>query len=30
MKYLAMYEPERPLLWLSDFLKEKSKELEGA
>ncbi|KAF2716737.1 hypothetical protein K431DRAFT_298393 [Polychaeton citri CBS 116435] len=29
MKYLAVYEPEKPLLWLSDFLKERSKEVEG-
>lgn len=30
MKYLAVYEPEKPLLWLSEFLKERSKEVEGA
>lgn len=29
MKYLAAYEPEKPLQWLSDFLKERSKEVEG-
>ena len=29
MKYLAVYEPEKPLSWLSDFLKERSKEVEG-
>lgn len=29
MKYLAVYEPEKPLLWLSEFLKERSKEVEG-
>ncbi|KAM0712426.1 hypothetical protein Q7P37_011522 [Cladosporium fusiforme] len=30
MKYLAVYEPEKPLLWLSEFLKERSKEVEGS
>jgi COMPASS component SDC1 len=30
MKYLAVYEPEKPLLWLSEFLKDRSKEVEGA
>ncbi|OQO00350.1 hypothetical protein B0A48_13697 [Cryoendolithus antarcticus] len=30
MKYIAMYEPEKPLLWLSDFLRDRSRELEGA
>lgn len=29
MKHLAVYEPEKPLLWLSEFLKERSKEVEG-
>ena len=29
MKYLAVYEPEKPLLWLSEFLKDRSKEIEG-
>ena len=29
MKYLAVYEPEKPLLWLADFLKDRSKEVEG-
>jgi COMPASS component SDC1 len=29
MKYIAAYEPEKPLLWLSEFLKERSKEVEG-
>ena len=29
MKYLAAYEPEKPLLWLSDFLRDRSKEVEG-
>lgn len=29
MKYLAVYEPEKPLEWLSNFLKERSKEVEG-
>jgi COMPASS component SDC1 len=30
MKYLAVYEPEKPLLWLSEFLKDRSKEIEGS
>ncbi|KAI9710133.1 MAG: hypothetical protein M1820_002935 [Bogoriella megaspora] len=30
MKYLAVYEPEKPLKWLADFLSEKSREIEGA
>ncbi|KAM3419857.1 hypothetical protein BST61_g3186 [Cercospora zeina] len=30
MKYLVVYEPEKPLEWLSNFLKERSKEVEGA
>lgn len=30
MKYLAVYEPEKPLLWLSDFLRDRSKEVEGS
>ncbi|OQN99422.1 hypothetical protein B0A48_14399 [Cryoendolithus antarcticus] len=30
MKYIAMYEPEKPLLWLSEFLRDRSRELEGA
>ncbi|KAK3716648.1 hypothetical protein LTR37_006278 [Vermiconidia calcicola] len=29
MKYLAAYEPEKPLQWLSDFLRDRSKEVEG-
>ncbi|KAI7300847.1 hypothetical protein KC315_g16950 [Hortaea werneckii] len=29
MKHLAMYEPEKPLLWLADFLRDRSKEVEG-
>ncbi len=29
MKYLAAYEPEKPLLWLSEFLRDRSKEVEG-
>ncbi|EMC95368.1 hypothetical protein BAUCODRAFT_25412 [Baudoinia panamericana UAMH 10762] len=29
MKYLAVYEPEKPLLWLSEFLRDRSKEVEG-
>ena len=29
MKHLAAYEPEKPLLWLADFLRDKSKEVEG-
>lgn len=29
MKRLAVDEPEKPLLWLSQFLREKSKEVEG-
>lgn len=29
MKYLAVYEPEKPLLWLADFLRDRSKEIEG-
>nr|POF11692.1 set1 complex component sdc1 [Quercus suber] len=28
MKYLAAYEPEKPLLWLADFLRDRSKEVE--
>lgn len=27
MKHLAVYEPEKPLLWLADFLRDKSKEI---
>lgn len=30
MKHLAVYEPEKPLAWLSEFLAEKSREVEGA
>ena len=30
MKYLAAYEPEKPLQWLSQFLGERSREVEGA
>ncbi|KAK1007455.1 hypothetical protein LTS01_002683 [Friedmanniomyces endolithicus] len=29
MKYLAMQEPDKPLLWLSEFLRDRSKEVEG-
>lgn len=29
MKYLAVYEPEKPLAWLADFLAKRSKEVEG-
>lgn len=29
MKYLAAHEPAKPLEWLGDFLKERSKEVEG-
>lgn len=29
MKYLAVYEPEKPLQWLADFLRDRSKEVEG-
>ncbi|KAK5172014.1 uncharacterized protein LTR77_003651 [Saxophila tyrrhenica] len=29
MKHLAAYEPEKPLLWLSEFLKDRSREVEG-
>jgi len=29
MKYLAVYEPDKPLLWLADFLRDRSKEVEG-
>jgi COMPASS component SDC1 len=29
MKYLAVYEPEKPLKWLSEFLEKRSKEVEG-
>jgi COMPASS component SDC1 len=29
MKHLAAHEPEKPLLWLADFLRDKSKEVEG-
>ena len=28
MKYLAVYEPEKPLMWLADFLRDRSKEVE--
>ncbi|KAG8627199.1 hypothetical protein KVT40_004682 [Elsinoe batatas] len=30
MKYLAAYEPEKPLKWLSEFLAKRSGEIEGA
>ena len=30
MKYLAAYEPEKPLKWLSEFLARKSAEIEGS
>ncbi|QIW96413.1 hypothetical protein AMS68_001931 [Peltaster fructicola] len=29
MKYLAMHEPEKPLAWLAEFLKDRSKQVEG-
>ena len=29
MKYLSVYEPEKPLMWLSEFLRDRSKEAEG-
>ncbi|KJX92592.1 dpy-30 domain-containing protein [Zymoseptoria brevis] len=29
MKYVAAYEPEKPLMWLSEFLAQRSKEVEG-
>jgi COMPASS component SDC1 len=29
MKYLAAYEPEKPLAWLADFFLQRSKEVEG-
>lgn len=29
MKAIAMQEPDKPLLWLSEFLKERSQEVEG-
>ena len=29
MKHVAAYEPKKPLLWLSEFLRERSKEVEG-
>jgi len=29
MKHLAAYEPEKPLMWLSEFLRDRSKEVEG-
>ncbi|KAK4565409.1 hypothetical protein LTR86_004026 [Recurvomyces mirabilis] len=29
MKYIAMHEPDKPLLWLSEFLRDRSKEVEG-
>lgn len=29
MKHLAANEPKKPLLWLSDFLRDRSKEVEG-
>ncbi|GAB7354709.1 hypothetical protein MBLNU459_g5126t1 [Dothideomycetes sp. NU459] len=30
LKYLAAYEPEKPLKWLSEFLAKRSAEMEGA
>ncbi|KAF2151838.1 hypothetical protein K461DRAFT_321993 [Myriangium duriaei CBS 260.36] len=30
MKYIAAYEPEKPLRWLSEFLAKRSAELEGS
>lgn len=29
MKHLAAHEPEKPLLWLSEFLRDRSKSVEG-
>lgn len=29
LKHLAVYEPEKPLKWLADYLQKKSEELEG-
>ncbi|KAF2234448.1 hypothetical protein EV356DRAFT_501661 [Viridothelium virens] len=29
VKYLAVYEPEKPLKWLAEFLGERSREIEG-
>jgi len=29
MKYIAAYEPEKPLKWLSEFLARRSGEIEG-
>ncbi|KAF2403816.1 hypothetical protein EJ06DRAFT_527420 [Trichodelitschia bisporula] len=29
MKHLAVYEPEKPLQWLSEFLAQRSREMEG-
>jgi COMPASS component SDC1 len=29
MKYLAVYEPEKPLKWLAEFLQKRSEEVEG-
>jgi COMPASS component SDC1 len=29
MKYVAAYEPEKPLQWLGEFLLQRSKEVEG-
>jgi COMPASS component SDC1 len=29
MKHLAAHEPDKPLLWLSEFLRDRSKEVEG-
>ncbi|KAE9969668.1 hypothetical protein EG328_006721 [Venturia inaequalis] len=30
MKYLAVYEPDKPLKWLAEFLEQKSREVEEA
>lgn len=30
MKYLAIYEPDKPLKWLAEFLEQKSREVEEA
>ncbi|KAF2436366.1 hypothetical protein EJ08DRAFT_728896 [Tothia fuscella] len=29
IKYLAVYEPDKPLKWLAEFLEKRSKEVEG-
>lgn len=30
MKYLAVYEPDKPLKWLSEYLAKRSQEVEGS